>query len=173
MPSYHMSRPLELRGVCTLLGLLLCHLAASAERTCALSDSMGAPLGSSSPRSLLQKSLLPRPTMAFEALRSKVGKTLAGVPVHNYDEGRRQLVSRDDVQEWLVKLKDGVSDQALNAFCVALPGNSQCLAQGHPSEGGIAVVVVRATEDIPMDAIPEVRGLQLCRQSQLHGDWTA
>lgn len=30
-----------------------------------------------------------------------------------------------------------------------------------------------ATKDIPMDAIPEVRGLQLCRQSQLHGDWTA
>lgn len=80
------------------------------------------------------------------------------------------------VREWLVKLRDGVSDQVLHNFCGSLPGNARCTAEGHPSGGGIPLVVVVGTQDeleeqlrrqagktdyvepdIPMNAIPEVR----------------
>merc|ERR1719498_350597 len=87
-----------------------------------------------------------------------------------------RLSAEGSEHEWLVKMRDGISDQLINNFCSMLPGNAECTVKGHPSGGGIPLVVMKGTEeelkeqlrrhpgsseyvepDIPMDAIPEVR----------------
>jgi len=87
-----------------------------------------------------------------------------------------EYVKPGQTREWLVKMRDGISDQMLHRFCHKLPGNAVCTAQGHPTEGGIPLAVVKGTEeelekhlrlhsskteyvelDLPMNAIPEVR----------------
>lgn len=175
----------KLRGWCALIIVLICHTGASQADISSSSrcDTFGALSAYPSSQALLQISAT-HPATAFGVQGRKVAKTIAGVPVHNYEHLPPQVESEDLrlvvnssrlAHEWLVKLKDGLSDQALSAFCRALPGKSRCLAQGHPSEGGIPLVVVEATEeelekqlqiyheqseyvepDMPMDAIPEV-----------------
>jgi len=102
-------------------------------------------------------------------------------PLEELEDSRFfEMEEPGDVREWLVKMRDGVSDQVLMDFCddvrSAKGSKAKCTAQGHPSEGGIPLVVVRSTEeeleeqlrlhqgktdyvepDIPMNAIPEVR----------------
>lgn len=88
---------------------------------------------------------------------------------------RKKQGTMGQVRRWIVKLRDGISDQALGAFCEGFHGRGLCTAKGHPSMGGLPMVVIRASEadleeqlykhvgdsdfvepDIVMTAIPEV-----------------
>jgi len=90
-------------------------------------------------------------------------KMIAGVPVLNYHRrhytsgaqagrilrgngaGRdRQRGGRNGTTDWVLSLnRSGVDDEWTNKVCHA---NGTCLASGHPSHGGPAFAVVRATD---------------------------
>jgi len=76
------------------------------------------------------------------------GKTIAGIPVVNYDlayGGRAATASVEGLQEhWLVFTKDGTTDFDLAAFCMKAKGG--CEQVGHPGQGGLPFFGVRGTE---------------------------
>jgi len=106
----------------------------------------------------------------------QVNASQASLHLDGQNGVHRRRLKQGRVREWLVKMRDGISDQSIHSFCSMLPGNAKCTAEGHPSKGGIPMVVVTGTEDeleeqlrrhqgmsdfvepdIPMNAIPELR----------------
>jgi len=86
--------------------------------------------------------------------RSEEGtKLIAGVPIHNYQLRHTQnnFVAVDDTQpidyEWVVMFKEGRNDASLQAFCGGGVGQGACHVMGHPSQGGVAFVAMRGTEE--------------------------
>jgi len=71
-------------------------------------------------------------------------RTAAGVPIINYRYRHLQVATAGvdaDTFDWIVKFKDGVQDAQLAKFC-----GGECSVMGHPSNGGVPLVTVRATE---------------------------
>jgi len=74
-------------------------------------------------------------------------KFIAGVPVMNYHtayEGEALASSGEREGEWVVMANAGTSDAQLQSMCKAAPHG--CKLQGHPSEGGVAFLELRGTE---------------------------
>jgi len=76
------------------------------------------------------------------ALRKSSSKSLAGVPILNYRYRHMQTSVQDGSYEWVLKFSAGVSDAEMAAFCDA----GECQLMGHPSQGGLPMATVRATE---------------------------
>jgi len=81
------------------------------------------------------------------ALRKGSTKTVGGVPILNYRYRHMQVGTMDGKTEWVLKFKQGSSDADLTAFCGEHGGDAPCSVVGHPSEGGIPLATVRATEE--------------------------
>jgi len=61
----------------------------------------------------------------------------------NYRYRHMQMqVAAEGEYDWIVKFKDGMKDQDLQEFC-----EGSCKMAGHPSNGGIPLATVRATEE--------------------------
>jgi len=74
-------------------------------------------------------------------------KFIAGVPVLNYNmayEGEEVLVEGETEGEWIVMMNPGTSDKQISSMCQA--ATHGCNLEGHPSEGGIAFLEMRGTE---------------------------
>lgn len=83
--------------------------------------------------------------------RSKVAGTkfIAGVPVLNYDaaysgSGVLGELESEREQEWVLVVNQGTSQKELKSMCERAANG--CNLMGHPSEGGVPFVEVRATE---------------------------
>mmetsp|Transcript_13943 Transcript_13943/g.24421 ORF Transcript_13943/g.24421 Transcript_13943/m.24421 type:complete len:629 (-) Transcript_13943:77-1963(-) len=106
--------------------------------------------------------------------RKEVENDNSDLDAHEHARRKKQG-TMGQVRQWIVKLRDGISDQALGDFCEEMRGKGLCTAKGHPSVGGVPMVVIRASEanleeqlyrhvgdsdfvepDIVMTAIPEV-----------------
>lgn len=78
------------------------------------------------------------------------GKTIAGVPVYNYHQayggkGSVEFLERREEQEWVVMLKPSASDDEIKEACES--SKNGCNLQGHPTEGGLAFLEMRGTEE--------------------------
>lgn len=110
------------------------------------------------------------------ATEAQVGSPNADGNEQDRQIRRKRHLAPGQVRQWIVKLRDGSTNQVVAAFCDDMRGRTKCTAKGHPSEGGVPMVVVRASEaaleeqlyrhmgtsdfvepDISMEAIPEVR----------------
>jgi subtilisin family serine protease len=76
---------------------------------------------------------------------SEPGKTLAGVPVLNYNSayGGRVRASADQKEHWVVFAKKGADTENLETLCQS---SGACEKTGHPSEGGVPFFEVFTTE---------------------------
>jgi len=75
------------------------------------------------------------------------GKFIEGVPVFNYQDAyeHQALVEGVTEEEWVVMLKEGTTDAQIERMCAtAVHG---CNLVGHPSEGGVAFLEMRGTEE--------------------------
>lgn len=93
---------------------------------------------------------------------------IGGVPVHGFH--LRQSVGEltgnmtsthlrgNAVYDWILEFKGHPDGDELYELCSNLPASAECLFQGHPSEGGVPIVVLRAT----------LSGLESCLTT--HGD---
>lgn len=94
---------------------------------------------------------------------------IEGVPVYNYEKAHLarpnhpsaprdrasfaemwnnatlEKISEDEEIEWVIVLKDGVSDKQVDGVCKD-PASHACLAEGHPDEGGEPVTGVRTSK---------------------------
>jgi hypothetical protein len=77
---------------------------------------------------------------------------IAGVPVYSCEAGAALLQARgirSGDNRYLIEYPSSWSDDKLDEFCAflnGLPGDSNCLNHGHPSEQGVAYVLVSATK---------------------------
>lgn len=116
-------------------------------------------------RTLLQRQMGLRQSLTHKAEPTKY---LAGVPIYNYgyvlslEAGIVLAESRNEeavpevlsevrrpgkvVHDWIVKLHKNASNADVHEFCGSLPGSARCLAEGHPSQKGVPMVEIRATE---------------------------
>jgi len=68
---------------------------------------------------------------------------IGGVPVYNFNPDDVSVMSSSSGKmEWVLVAKDAVDDKHLHAVCMEAPN---CIAEGHPDEGGIGFATVRAT----------------------------
>mmetsp|Transcript_99240 Transcript_99240/g.319840 ORF Transcript_99240/g.319840 Transcript_99240/m.319840 type:complete len:506 (+) Transcript_99240:66-1583(+) len=78
-----------------------------------------------------------------------VAKTIAGVPVRNYNLARAAPKLADGTPaawtKWILVLKPNVSDSHLQQFCTG--SLCVCALQGHPSRGGVPFVSVHCSEN--------------------------
>jgi subtilisin family serine protease len=72
-----------------------------------------------------------------------VAKTLAGVPVLNYQTAYGGQAATGQREHWVVVGKRGVDDKTLERLCES---SGSCDMQGHPSEGGVPFFKVYCTE---------------------------
>lgn len=72
---------------------------------------------------------------------------MGGVPILNYRYRHMQIGTMDGQFDWILKFKQGSGDADLQAFCGGDAGEGACSAVGHPSNGGVPLVTVRATEE--------------------------
>jgi len=71
---------------------------------------------------------------------------IGGVPVYNLDlQNSIQEGISSEQADWLVSLKAGTSNAQLLDLCSDLPGEAKCTFHGHPSEGGAAIINLRAS----------------------------
>jgi len=78
------------------------------------------------------------------ALRRSVPKKIAGIPLLNYRYRQLQPAvagTGSDEYDWIIKFKDGLSDEHLEEFC-----EGGCKSMGHPSNGGLPLATVSTTE---------------------------
>jgi len=81
------------------------------------------------------------------ALRKSTTK-IGAVPILNYRYRHMQVgVADHEGFDWVLKFREGTSDADLKTFCGGDAGEGACSAVGHPTEGGVAMVTVRATEE--------------------------
>jgi len=74
---------------------------------------------------------------------------IGGVPMMNYRY--RHLQNRiqaagPEVYDWIVKFKDGLSDDQVVQFCGGDAGVGKCWSVGHPEHGGVPLATVQSTE---------------------------
>jgi len=82
------------------------------------------------------------------ALRKSTTKSIGAVPILNYRYRHMQVgVAEGEGFDWVLKFRDGSSDADLKSFCGGDAGEGACSAVGHPTEGGMPMVTVRATEE--------------------------
>jgi len=87
-------------------------------------------------------------------------KHIAGVPIYNYDKayrGQHALLEEGTEmdEDWIIKTNDDVPDETLAVLC----GKTDCKDAGHPSEGGVSFIEVRASESMLEDLIMEGNGI--------------
>mmetsp|Transcript_20748 Transcript_20748/g.58377 ORF Transcript_20748/g.58377 Transcript_20748/m.58377 type:complete len:1037 (-) Transcript_20748:75-3185(-) len=82
-----------------------------------------------------------------------VTKLLAGVPVHFRKEvgleGKQEDTSaldQGEVKTWVIVLQQGSTNEDVHGFAQGLPGHARTVAEGHPSAGGLPIIVINATE---------------------------
>jgi len=77
---------------------------------------------------------------------AQTGKTLAGVPVLNYNSayGGRPRASADAREHWVVLAKKGADTKSLEVLCQS---SGACERSGHPTEGGVPFFEVFTTEE--------------------------
>lgn len=84
---------------------------------------------------------------------------IGGVPVHNYH--RRHLLNYyypdnyttipqsslrgNPVYDWILQFKGSPDGDEVYELCTELPSNAKCVFEGHPSMGGVPMVILRAT----------------------------
>jgi len=76
--------------------------------------------------------------------RKTATRALSGVPVLNYRYRHLQVSAADGGFDWVLKFKDGVSDQQIKNFCGGDAGHGLCHAVGHA--GGVPFASLHTTE---------------------------
>jgi len=76
-------------------------------------------------------------------IKDAAEKTLAGIPIVNYDlEGDRRAAA-DDAEDWTVVVEQGFDTRVLEELCASI---DQCEQTGEPGEGGSSFFFAHATE---------------------------
>jgi len=84
-------------------------------------------------------------------------KFIAGVPVLNYQTAYEGLAEGEAEGEWVVMVNDGATDAQIERMCKLTPHG--CKLSGHPSEGGVAFLEMRGTEQDLENIIHSAPGL--------------
>jgi len=106
-------------------------------------------------------------------------KHIAGVPVYNFHlrlgiddlAGRRLRGGSPLVSDWLLMFQGQPTDEEVHTVCTSLPGHAKCQFEGHPSQGGVPLVTLRAT-DSELESLLATRGHMLS-SVEPDGEWTA
>lgn len=102
--------------------------------------------------------------------------SMAGVPMYNFEFIHQQATEASITSafyDWNVKFR-AATDKQLLQFCGGEVGQGECKVRGHPDRGGVAMVIVRCTQerlaelirahsdeiefvepDAPMDIVPD------------------
>jgi len=85
-------------------------------------------------------------------------KVLAGVPIYNYHMVHAGGMHPTELElterkKWIINFPTTYTDAQIRAFCTELPGNSQCVFDGHPSEGGLSFIEFEGTQSELQQAI--------------------
>jgi len=75
--------------------------------------------------------------------------SIAGVPIYNYGFIHQQASEfsvTSAFYDWNIKF-NAATDAQLLQFCGGEAGQSECRIRGHPDQGGVAMVIVRCTQD--------------------------
>lgn len=73
----------------------------------------------------------------------EVSKTIAGVPMLNYETAYKGQAAAGQREHWVVLAKKGVDEKTLEHLCQS---SGACETWGHPSKGGVPFFVVYTTE---------------------------
>lgn len=94
--------------------------------------------------------------MVFGAVAMPMAQgNIGGVPVYNFDPTEVNVAAAGEKKEWILITKPGASDAQVKSVCADA---EDCVAEGHPDEGGLGFSTVRAT-------LPELEAL-----AKKHGD---
>jgi len=109
--------------------------------------------------------------------RRQAAHSIAGVPMYNYgfihQQATEASIATAAFYDWNIKF-NAATDAQLVQFCGGEAGQSECRIRGHPDQGGVAMVIVRCTQerltqlleahgdeiefvepDAPMDIVPD------------------